>query len=92
MSFPRPIKVTNHYDQKLQLLTGKMFEEVVVSEGIIFLYYLNFIFSSYPKMQSKYPPGSLGILVNGKPPNEFDVLKEGDIVKFAVFNKIPSIS
>lgn len=85
---PLPIKVTNFYDKTLQLITLKESEEAIVSEGITFLEYLYFFFSSYPEIQDKYPPGVLGFAVNGKLPTDFDVLKDGDKIHFKVVSNL----
>ncbi len=77
-NFPKPIKVKIFYDEELKKITGKDLEEAVVSEAIAFIDQLYFIFSSYPEIPKKYPPGKLGFLLNNKPPKEFDVLQDGD--------------
>jgi len=74
----KPIKVKIFYDENLRKITGKDFEEAIVSENLNFAMFLNFIFSSYPKITKKFIPGTLGFLLNGKAPKENDILKEGD--------------
>ncbi len=83
-NFPKPCKVMISYDETLQKITGKKEEEAIVSEGIPFLIFLGTIFSSYPAIELKYPPGALGFTVNGKPPDDFEILKNGDEVFFSV--------
>lgn len=80
------MNVTNCYDKMLQAITGRAFEPVIVSEGITFVEYLYFIFSSYPEIEERYPPGFVGFLINGKRPTDFTILKEGDIIYFNVTN------
>lgn len=80
--FPPPIKVKIFYDKTLQKITGKNFEEAVVSENLLFVELLNFVFSSYPKIPQIFPPGTLGFLLNNRPPKEDDILKNNDEVKF----------
>ena len=82
MDFPKPIKIKIFYDEGLKEITGKDFEEAVVSEGVSFVNQLYFIFASYPEIQKKFPPGQLGFTVNGKPPRDFDILSDGDEIKF----------
>ncbi len=78
------MRVTNHYDKPLQVITGCAFEPVIVSEGITFLEYFYFIFSFYPEIEKKYPPGILGFTINGKSPKDFTFLKEKDVIYFTV--------
>ena len=74
----KSIKVKITYSENLKKITGKDFEEVVVSENLSFAMFLNFIFSSYPEITKEFAPGTLGFLLNGKRPSEFDILKNGD--------------
>lgn len=78
--FPKPIKIKISYDEELKKITEKDSEEVVVSEGLRFVQFLGFIFTSYPKIQKNYPPGKLGLLLNNRRPQDFDVLEDGDEV------------
>ena len=80
-NFLEPIKVKIFYDENLKKITGKDFEEGVVSEGLNFINFLNFVFSSYPEIQKRFTPGTLGFLLNGKEPKENDILKDGDELK-----------
>lgn len=74
----KPIKVTIFYDKNLKKITGKDFEEAVVSDGLDFRMFLGFIFSSYPEIPENFAPGTLGFLLNRTPPKENDILKNGD--------------
>jgi len=76
--------VTNYYDRTLQHITGCSYESATVSEGLLFLEYLFFILSSYPQIESLYPPGTLAFTINGKRPTDFTVLRNGDQIFFAV--------
>ncbi|MGB9743630.1 MAG: MoaD/ThiS family protein [Minisyncoccales bacterium] len=76
--FLKPIKIKIFYDENLKKITGKNFEEAVVSEGMTFVNQLYFIFSSYPEIEKRYPPGKLGLLLNNRPPKDFDILRDGD--------------
>ena len=80
--FPKPIKIKIFYDENLKGITGKSSEVSIVSEGLSFVNFLYFIFSSYPEIQRRFPPGKLGFLLNGKKPNEYDVLNGGDELRF----------
>ena len=80
--FPKSCKVRISYDKTLQKITGKKEEEAIVSEGIPFMIFLGTIFSSYPAIELKYPPGALGFTVNGQPPDDFGILNNGDEIFF----------
>ncbi len=85
--FPKSIKVKIFYDEFLQRITNKDFEETMISEGLSFAMFLYFIFSSYPAIQKEFPPGQLGLLLNNKKPNHSDVLKDGDEVKLIDYRR-----
>ena len=80
----KSIKVKILYDDVLKNITGKNEEITWVNEGISFIMILLFIFSSYPDIQKKYPPGKIGFLLNNKPPKKFDILNDGDEIKVLV--------
>lgn len=80
-NFLKPIKIKVFYDENLKKITGKDFEEMMVSEGLSFAQSLSFLFSSYPEIQQKFPPGKLGLLLNEKKPTGYDILKDGDELK-----------
>ncbi|KPJ55675.1 hypothetical protein AMJ49_06630, partial [Parcubacteria bacterium DG_74_2] len=61
-NFLKPIKIKVYYDKNLREITGKDFEEMMVSKGLSFAQSLYFLFSSYPEIQQKFPPGKLGFL------------------------------
>lgn len=65
---------------KLTEITGKQTEEIIVSVGYDFLHLLLEIFLAYPEIEARIPPGTLGILLNDKPPTDFDVIHDGDVV------------
>lgn len=66
------------FDANLQRIMGKATEETVVNDGISFLQFLFFLFQSYPEIQTTYPPGKLGFLLNGQPPRTDSTLHDGD--------------
>jgi len=89
-NFPKPIKIKIFYDKALQAITGKAEEEMLASEGVPFMFILSSIFVSYPEIEKKYPPGVLGFTVNGRPPEDFSILEDGDEIAFVVVeNKGP---
>jgi hypothetical protein len=77
-----PVHVTVYYDTNLQKITGVEKEPAVVSSNTTFLYFLHFIFTSYPQIPQTFPEGALGMLLNNNPPTEYDVLQEGDVIQF----------
>lgn len=82
--FPKPVKVRIVYDGELQKITGVEHEDSLVSEGINFVMFLKFIFDSYPKIPKLYPPGSIVLKLNDKPPTEFEILNGGDKIELSV--------
>lgn len=82
-NFLKPIKVKIFYEGEIKKITKKDFEEAMVSEGLSFANFLNFIFSSYPNIQKIFIPGTVAFLLNNKPPEVNDILKEGDVVKIS---------
>ncbi|OGZ63847.1 MAG: hypothetical protein A3A98_00985 [Candidatus Staskawiczbacteria bacterium RIFCSPLOWO2_01_FULL_40_39] len=80
-NFLQHIKVRICYDKELKMITKKDFENAIVSEGINFVTFLHFIFSSYPDITKKFPPGTLGFKLNGKAPGGYDILQDGDILE-----------
>lgn len=79
------VHVTVYYDINLQKITGVEKEPAVVSSNTTFIYFLHFIFTSYPQIPQTFPEGALGMLLNNNPPTEYDVLQEGDVIKFTSF-------
>jgi len=82
--FLKTIKIKIFYDDELKKITKTNSEEAVISEGMTFAEQLYFIFSSYPEIPKKYPPGKLGFLLNNKLPNKFDILHDGDEITLIV--------
>jgi hypothetical protein len=84
---PKAISVTMSYQGELQLLLNKESESILAAEGMPFLFLLKMWFDSYPQVAAQYPPGTLGLSLNGNPPTDFDSLGEGDVVTIAVAKK-----
>ena len=78
------MKIKICYDRSLQLITNQDSEEAVISEGLDFANFLNFIFTSYPDITKKYQPGTLAMKLNGKPPMTYDILKNGDTLELFI--------
>ena len=72
---PKALNITVYYKNDISKITKTEKENIIISEGSNFIYLLFNIFSAYPKIQAKYPPGTLGFLINGRVPNENYLLK-----------------
>jgi len=83
-SLPKSIKVRIVYDKELQKITKVKNEEAIISEGLNFLMMLKFIFDSYPEIPKQYPPGTIGLTLNGKPPLESKILNDEDRIELTV--------
>ncbi len=82
---PKTITITIHYGEKLREITGKSTEETVVNENTSLILLISMLFKSYPEIEKHYLPGSLEFMINGKPPQEFDTLIEGDNVSLTIY-------
>jgi len=81
---PTPINIEVRYDETLQKMTGTASEPVTMSEGATFAYLMQNIFMAHPDIPEKYPPGTLGMDINGHPPRPHSPLFDGDVVSFVV--------
>ena len=54
--------------------------------------FLGTVFSSYPEIELKYPPGMLGFTVNGQLPDDFEILENGDEVFFTVGSRLNGLN
>lgn len=84
-TIPGSIIITFQYDTHIQKITGKKEEPAIISENMPFVLLLSILFQSYPEIEKKYPPGTLGFTVNGIPPQEYDIMQNGDTVSLKVF-------
>ena len=75
-------RITIFYDDFLARITGRPFEEAMVSANFTFADSLNSLFLSYPEIPRQVLPGELGFLLNGIRPLTFDVLQDGDRIEF----------
>lgn len=92
MSIPKPLTIRVTYKDRVADITRTTGEEVVVSEGFTFIMLLQEIFTAYPEIEQKFPPGSLGLLINDRPPTTDDILREGDEVVIMSTNFSKSVS
>ena len=81
---PKAMFLKVEFDWKLQKITGKKDIPMVMGEGATFAYLLQNIFIEYPKIENKYPAGSLGFVINGTSPKAYTPIFDGDVVSFSV--------
>ncbi|MEK7628954.1 MAG: hypothetical protein AAB394_00325 [Patescibacteria group bacterium] len=80
----KSISVFVKFDLVLEPITGQTEMKIIVSEGAPFIFLLHSIFTSYPEIQRRYPPGKLTMALNGCRPTEHEFLQDGDIVSFSI--------
>jgi molybdopterin converting factor small subunit len=78
------IYIKVRYDKELQKITGTEEEPVCMSQGSTFMYLLQNVFMSHPDIEKRYPPGSLGFVINDIPPKIYTPLLDGDVVSFTI--------
>lgn len=83
----RSINIIVKYDKELEEITGTKESTVMMSGGATLMYLLQNIFMAHSEIEEKYPPGTIGISINGIPPTTNALLMDGDIVTFSVFSK-----
>jgi hypothetical protein len=84
----KPINVFVKFSPVMEAITGQEEMELVLSDGAPFLFLLHCIFTSFPELERRYPPGKLAISLNNHRPSEQDVLHDGDLVIVAPGGKI----
>lgn len=80
----KPCKIKIKYDETVAEITGTREQEPIINENLPFVMMLHFIFSSYPKMIKRFPPGKLAFTLNNHPPLEFETLCDGDEISLFV--------
>lgn len=88
----KTVEISIFYSATLREITNVPFEQVKIPEGSTFADFLNSLFTSYPEIPKRFPPGRLGFLLNNTSPDVFTVLRDGDRVNLVVVAKqyIPS--
>ena len=81
---PKPIKINVVFKGEIADVVGKAEEMQTTSEGLEFIFFFHFLFTSYPEIPQNYPPGVLRYLLNGKPPQNETILKDGDELVFYI--------
>lgn len=80
----KPINVFVKFDPVMEAITGQTEMKIIMSENAPFIFLLHSIFTSYPEIQRRYPPGKLAMALNGHPPTDYDLLQDGDRITFSV--------
>lgn len=80
----KSIDVFVEFDPVLGSIAGQTEMKIVMSEGAPFVFLLHSIFTSYPEIQRRYPPGKLAMTLNNRPPTEHELLHDGDRVVFQI--------
>ena len=80
----QPITITITYSLALQEITGKAMESIVVAEGLPIFHFMLDLFDMYPKIQEKYPQGTLAFTIDDKSPGEDYFFENGDTICFKV--------
>ncbi|MCE9541227.1 hypothetical protein K8R03_01555 [Candidatus Kaiserbacteria bacterium] len=81
---PAPITVTIQFDTALQKVTRTAGHPVVMSQAASFAFLLMSVMEEYPDIMRMYPPGTLAVTLNGKRPETYSPLFDGDVVRFLV--------
>ena len=85
---PQPIYVKVRYDKELQKITNTEEESVCMSQGSTFVYLLQNVFIAHSEIEKRYPPGSVGFVINGIPPKVYTPLLDGDVVSFTISSSL----
>lgn len=80
----KSINVFVKFDLVMEAIIGQTEMKIVMSENTPFVFLLHSIFTSYPEIQRRYPPGRLAMALNGRRPTEYDLLQDGDKVTFSI--------
>lgn len=79
------ITITLQLSSELAEITGFNREEIVVSDGCPFLFFLKSFLVDYPEMEHRYSPGKLAFSLNGHAPGLQSVLQDDDYLRFWVY-------
>ena len=74
--------ITVRFDAELQKMTGAAEYPVVISEAASFTFLLLAVIEEHPAIARGYPPGTLAFTLNGKRPETYSPLFNGDVVRF----------
>ena len=84
MNGMKPMFITIHLCPELEKITGWGKDRSIVSTGCPFFFIFESLLVDYPKIMATYPPEAevLGFTVNGRAPDFFAPLQEGDQLHF----------
>lgn len=80
----KSINIFVKFDPVMEAITGRTEMKIIMSENSPFIFLLHSIFTSYPEIQRRYPPGKLAMALNGHRPTEYELLQDGDRVSFYI--------
>lgn len=78
------IKIRIMYDDTIQQVTGVAEDISYASPGAPFLLILDSILVEHPEIRKRFPPGVLGIEVNGGRPDVDTMLQDGDRIHLLI--------
>lgn len=78
------IEIRITYDETIQRLTNVAEDISYASPGASFLMILNSILFEHPEIRKKFPPGVLGIELNGGRPAADTLLQDGDRIHLLI--------
>lgn len=78
------IKIRITYDKTIQDVTGVAEDISYASPGAPFGMVFNSILFEHPEIRKKFPPGVLGIELNGLPPDVDTPLRDGDRIHLLI--------
>lgn len=80
---PSLVRVIVSYDGELPTLIGHPYETWKLAAPATFADLFMNLEAKYPALTASYPPGTLGIALNGRPVDKpFQPLVDGDVVGF----------
>jgi hypothetical protein len=85
------VTVRLKYDEALARLTGQREEDLTLPRGQSFTAVLLFLLDAYPEIEERYPPGRLGILLDGQAPGPLDRIERDAVVEFTAVEAPPAI-
>ena len=80
----KPINVFVKFPLALESITGQSEMKLILNEGAPFVFLLHSIFTSYPEIRKRYPPGELAFTLNNRRPIGNESLYDGDQVVFYI--------
>lgn len=79
---PPGITVRVYFHGEIETTIGTSHMPVVLSPNLTIEMLLYFLFESYPELQKRYPPGTLGFTINRVRPTERQALMNNDKIDF----------